>query len=144
MAETLNWILNDSQRGAEVYSELIEDSGMDQKMWDFVEMRKDHEQIVGHVKRTLAQIGAEPGGKTRNIWPQLKKDPARRVYEDTKVLKALRDAEKAELEDCEKLMSTGESDRMVHTFVATNVMPVINGHIETLDRYLHRAQAING
>lgn len=141
MAEALNWILNDSQRAAQVYSGLIEASDVDSKMWDFVEMRKDHEQIAGHVKRTLAQIGAEPDEKTRDIWPDVKRHKALRLYEDAQALQALRDAEKAELEECRKLMTMSDDNRMVHTFVSTNVVPVLTGHIETLERYLQRAQS---
>jgi thiamine pyrophosphate-dependent acetolactate synthase large subunit-like protein len=141
MAEALNWILNDSQQAAKAYSKLVDASNVDSKMWDFAEMAKDHDQIVGHVKRTLAQIGATPEEKTRSIWPQVEKDKAARVYEDIETLQALRDAEQAALEDCEKLMSMSNNNRMVHTFVSTNVMPVINSHIETLDRYIERAHA---
>ncbi|MCW8195148.1 hypothetical protein F6455_10155 [Proteobacteria bacterium 005FR1] len=142
MAEALNWILNDSQQAAKAYSQLVEASNVDEKMWDFAEMAKDHEQIVGRVKRTLEQVGSEPQEKNRGIWPAVEKHSSLRVYEDIDTLRALREAEQAELEDCEKLMTMGEGNRMVHTFVSTNVMPVLNSHIDTLDRYIERAQAL--
>jgi hypothetical protein len=142
VAEALNWILNDSQQAAKAYSQLVDASNVDEKMWDFAEMAKDHEQIVGHVKRTLEQVGSEPQAKTRGVWPDVSKHPSYRVYEDIETLRALREAEQAELEDCEKLMTMGDDNRMVHTFVSTNVMPVINSHIDTLDRYIERAQAL--
>lgn len=141
MADALNRILNDSQRAAEVYSELLEASNPDSKTWDFIEIRKDHEQIVGHVKRTLETIGGHTDEKPGHDWPGLKKHKALRIHEDKQVLQQLLDYEKTELADCEQLMSMGDGDRMVHTFVSTRVMPVLSSHIETLDRYLQRAQA---
>lgn len=143
MAEALNWILNDSQQAAKAYSQLIGASNVGEKMWDFAEMAKDHEQIVGHLKRTLAQVGSEPQKKSRGIWPEVEKHKSCRVYEDLDTLQALREAEQAELEDCEKLMTMGNGNRMVHTFVSTNLMPVLNAHIDTLDRYIVRVQGLN-
>lgn len=141
MADALNRILNDSQRAAEVYSDLFQASKPDSKTWDFVAIRKDHEQIAGHVKRSLEKIGGRTDEKPRDIWPELKKHKTLKIYEDRQTLQALLDAEKTELADCEQLMSMGDGDRMVHTFVSTRVMPVLAAHIETLDGYLQRAQS---
>ena len=144
MAEPLNWILNDSKRAAEVYQGLISSSGMDAKLWEFEEIRKDHEQIVGDVRRTLGEIGDEPRDDTRRIWPELKKDRSERLYEDIETLRALREAEQAELEDCEKLLSMDKDNRIINAFVQDQVMPVIARHIDTLDSYLNRAGSMRG
>ena len=140
MAEPLNWILNDSQRAAKVYAGLIENSNVDSKMWDFVNIRKNHEQIVGDVKQKLTELGLQPTDKSRNNWPDISKHKALRLYEDADALLALREAEQAELEDCEKLLSMSKDQRLAETFVSGEVMPVLRDHIEILDRYLKSAK----
>lgn len=143
MADLFNRLLNDSEKAAQVYSGLVEDSNVDSKMWDFEEIRKDHEQIAGHIKRTPAQTGTSASGRGSGGWPPVKRHRAVRLYEDLEALKTLRDAEQSELDDCEKLMAMGEGDRMSRTVVANEVMPVLISHLETLDGYIQRAQTLN-
>lgn len=143
MAEPLTWILNTSSRAAKVYAGLIEAADMDEKMWDFENIRKDHEQIVGDVKRTLTELGeAPPVEKDRRVFPDLEKSSHLRVYEDVDALKALLEAEKTELEDCRQLLTMKHDDRRVNAFVTTEVVPVLSKHVETLEHYLNRAQTI--
>lgn len=142
MADLFNRLLRESSEAAEVYSGLVEESNVDSKVWDFVEMRKDHEQIAGQLKRTMAQAGSPPTQGGSGGWPRVRRHKALRLYEDIEVLQSLREAEQAELEDCEKLMAMGEGDRLSRTFISNDVMPVLSSHIETLDGYLERARAM--
>ncbi|MGQ9427193.1 hypothetical protein ACXYTJ_15990 [Gilvimarinus sp. F26214L] len=141
MAVTLNRILNDSQQAAMVYGSLVEAANVDEKAWDFVEMRKDHEQIVGSIRRMLAEMGMDPGGQGPGASPQIRKQPHLRLYEDPEVLNALREAEQSELADCDALMGQSAGDREIHTFVANQIRPVLSNHVEVLSDYLKRARA---
>lgn len=135
----LNHLLKKEQGACESYENLLKDTAQHPDVWDLFQIQTDHHQTVGHIKHQIESLGGEPTPDRALPIPDIRRK-AVRLSEDHATLEALRQIEGSEAADCREALRTPDLAASARTLIESHVLPILERHVETLDRYLGQAR----